>query len=41
MDFGIIDDLLIKYGALVKNLKWKNWNTVGHTSAIYRLQENL
>lgn len=41
MDFGIIDDLLSKYGARVKYLKWKNWNAVGHASAIYRLQENL
>ena len=40
MDFGIMDDLLIKCGALAKYLNWKNWNTVVHTSAIYRLQEN-
>jgi hypothetical protein len=38
MDFGIIDDLLFKYCALVKYLKWTNGNTVVNTSAIYRLQ---
>jgi hypothetical protein len=32
MEFGIIDDLLIKY------LKWKNGKAVVNTSAIYRLQ---
>jgi hypothetical protein len=41
MDFDIINDLLIKYGALVKYMKWRNWNRVGHTSAMYRLKENL
>jgi hypothetical protein len=40
MDFDIINDLLIKYHALVKYMKWKNWSTVGHTLAIYRLKEN-
>jgi len=24
---------------LSNRMKWKNWNTVGHTSAIYRVKE--